>query len=300
MSIVLKKDFRILETLHDIDATEFEIQFRITDACNLNCEYCAWNNGPQYATKDILECIDVLQKFIKKINKSVTFYFHGGEPSTHKDLDLICKTIKAKIPEAIIEVQTNLVKDISTIKEIDYFSISFHYNELIRTNHLDLFIENFKKINPKIINNLDIMLENVDDSEKYYKIIKSLIKNSNTSEMIYGYYGGYTSVHMDFYNKNNKNVQKFIIDGNIYNTNDLFSKGLDCRGSKCYSPKSQLYINGNGDAYKCATHLTEDSTNPYINILKEPEKFIKSSRFINIPVTCNWSNCIDFFVERHI
>jgi len=291
--IKINNSFKILETLKDSVPTEFEIQFRITDACNLKCSYCHWNKGKQYSTNEILICLDKIEIFLKKMNiKSCTFYFHGGEPTTHPDLEIICKRIK-KIPiKTIIEIQTNLINDVSYIQEIDYFSISLHYLELKRTNNLDKFLNNYKKI--KKINNLDIMLEDIYSYE-YYDFIKKLLNsNPKNCEMIYGYYGGLFTNHKDFYDKYNKNTEIFEIDGKKYNTNDLFSQGLDCRNCKCSTTRTQMYCNGNGDLYYCATHLTQGK--PFINILdKEIPTFI-----YKIDIKCEWNNCIDFFVNRYI
>jgi len=291
----VQKSFKILETLEDSEETDFEIQFRITDACNLKCEYCYWNDGPQYKTNDIMICLDRIETFLLKMKfNSVTFYFHGGEPSTHKDLELICKRIKQIPIKTVIEVQTNLIIDVSHIEEIDYFSISLHYNELLRTNKLETFIKNYNKI--KKINNLDIMLENVENKEQYYKFILNLYnKKVKNSEMIYSYFGGYSSEHLDFYNKYNKSTGMFLIDGKEYNTNDLFKNGLDCRSCRCKTTKTQMYCNGNGDLFYCATHMTTKSK-PFINILKKdiPTFIYKTD------IQCRWNNCIDYFVDRYI
>jgi len=290
--IKLNKSFKIVETLQDDDETDFEIQFRITDACNLKCSYCHWNKGKMYSTPDIMICLDKIETFLKKMDiKSCTFYFHGGEPSTHPDLELICKRIKNISTRTVIEVQTNLIKDISYIQEIDYISVSLHYLELQRTNNIKVFLDNYNKITK--INNLDIMLEDIYTDE-YYDFIKNLLKKDvKNSEMIYGYFGGLLTNHKEFYDKYNKSTEVFNIDGKIYNTNDLFSKGLDCTGCKCCTTRTQMYCNGNGDLYYCATHLTQG--NPYINIIDKEIPTI----IYKIDIECKYDNCIDFFVERY-
>ena len=112
--IVPKQSYKVLERLDDDGIHyDFMITFRITEACDLKCNYCHWHSGKHYTYEDIITSVDKLFEFCQKQNiKSVLFYYHGGEATRHPRVVDILKYIKDKGNElgiaAYNEMQTNL------------------------------------------------------------------------------------------------------------------------------------------------------------------------------------------------
>jgi len=322
--ITPKEYYKIIETeTMDIDIDpEFNITFRITDNCNLSCEYCHWHNGISYKTEDIKATVDKLFDFLAlKGIKSALFYFHGGEPTVHKDIIEIIEYIRSTSEnndiETFIEVQTNLTSKIEALENlihnIDLLDISYHHIELIKHNKLDVFLDNYKylKEHQVHINNMDIMLENVDDLDNFYEICRDLLSYDliKNSEMIYGFchYEKNQETydkHIAFYKEHNKTEQRYEIDGITYNTNELFQKGMDCRGWHCEAGTSSLTVNGDGNVFNCGIHMTNFTNRcidekPFTNLVTDKVAVKKLSVLYKTGTKCRWNYCGgDFYLNR--
>ena len=304
----------------------------------MNCEYCHWKRYKHYDINDIKKSISRFLTFLKykKNNEKHTIYIHGGEPSFHPDIIEIMKFLyDKKIKSNLkinIEFQTNLTMDLNLYQElskyIDYFSITLHYNELRNHNFLEKFKNNcywiFKKAN---INNFDIMLEYFkNEKEKYlfydyflnnfYHKIKKLKINN---EMIYSFCHYDKSIktikmHKEFYQKYNITEQRYGIYLNnnlkhIYNTNDFFYKGLNCKNWMCEAGKNYIVLNGNGDVFLCGIHMTQylkklqglinTNIKPLFNILNNDWRN-KIKIYLNKLHKCKWTYCGgDFYIPKY-
>ena len=335
------KPLRSYNMLSNINQGEIDydymVTFRITEACDLKCNYCHWHSGKHYAYEDIITTVDKLFEFFQKQGfKSVLFYYHGGEPTRHpKCLDIL-KYIHQKGKEAGInaynEMQTNL-----TIKEdklramlpyCDQFNASFHYLELKRLNKLKDFDHNWQVIVDLgiPIHNMDIMMENVEmgafrintrgeridiiPEEFYNNVVRYLEYDKiQNCEMIYGfchyvYPEDVAEKHMAFYKKHNKTEQRYEIDDVIYTTNDLFKLGIDARGWKCAAGQESITINGDGNVFHCGIHMTNyirDSQpeTPYTNLIQDKLAITKLSILYKTGTVCRWDYCGgDFYLSR--
>lgn len=323
--IIPQYSYEILSTnRYDIGA-EYHIQLRITEACDLQCEYCHWHGGKHYDFEDIIASINSIFTFLKKQNiKSVHFYYHGGEATRHNKLLNILKHIKECAVSSNItaynELQTNLTLKTELLESLlpyfDLMSISFHYMELIKRPYkLQAFQKNFEylKSNNKAIQNFDIMLELIPEEnlENYHELILSFLEYENivNSEMIYGYYD-FTKTqqvieqHKSFYDAHNKTEQLYLIDDVKYNTSELFTNSLDCRGWKCDAGKKTLYVNGDGNVFVCAEPTTrfikQNSTEiPYTNLITDSSAISKLSILSKSGTICKWNVCAgDFYIDR--
>lgn len=244
-----------------------EINFKINNKCNLDCEYCLWK---QHKNFDYLECINTL-KLIKKLLKEVNdqkniFYIHGGESTFHPKFEEIFKDLK--FDNTFIELQTNLTtKNVDfLINTFDNISVSLHYKELKKKNLLDLYLENLEKVSKSgKLHNFDIMLENLGKDQKIYLdfIKNNILKYSDCakySEMIYAYYDNENImnntdvflINKDFYERYNKTVkinQKKSTNENWFNN--------QVKGLYCLAGCKKFHIFGNGNVYKCASHETQ-------------------------------------------
>lgn len=317
-------------------STDYSITFRITEACDLKCNYCHWHSGTHYAYEDIIKSIDVLFDFFQKQKfKSVLFYYHGGEATRHPKIVEILRYIHQKGKETGIiaynEMQTNLsIKD-DKLRDIlahcDLFNVSFHYKELLRLNKLDQFDRNWEVLQELgiKIHNFDVMMENVDeqehiyyngkqikiDSNDFYERIIRYLKNKDivNSEMIYGfchykYPPEVEQKHMEFYKNYNKTEQKYEIDGVTYTTNDLFKKGIDARGWHCAAGQQSITINGDGNVFHCGIHMTNYIREcipevPYTNLVHDKLSVTKMNVLYKTGTICRWDYCGgDFYLER--
>jgi MoaA/NifB/PqqE/SkfB family radical SAM enzyme len=334
--IVPKKNYTILHT-NDEEGIEpdYSVTFRITEACDLKCNYCHWHSGKHYSFEDIIQSIDKLFEFFQKQKfKTVNFYYHGGEPTRHPKCLEVLQYIHQKGQETGInaynEMQTNLTISEEKLRMMlpycDKFNVSFHYLDLKVRNKLKSFVRNWevlKELNVKL-HTFDIMMENVEkghrfhnnqiveiDPDEFYQLSLDFLTYDKiiNSEMIYGfchyvYSEEVAKKHMDFYNKHNKTEQKYNIDGEIYTTNDLFKLGIDSRGSQCEAGVKWITINGDGNVFNCGIHMTnyirESAPDlPYTNLLQDPSVLTKMSILHKTGTKCKWDYCGgDFYIPR--
>jgi MoaA/NifB/PqqE/SkfB family radical SAM enzyme len=303
----------------------YQVTFRITEACDLHCSYCHWNGGKHYSYSDITLSIDRLFEFFQKHRfKSVVFYYHGGEATRHPKVVDILKYIKDKSKETGIiaynEMQTNLTMPVDKLTAIleycDQLDITFHYLELKnRSYKLKAFLRNWQSLTDinYQIHNFDVMLEYIpqEDVEEFYNYIETFLTYDNiiNSEMVYrfGYnyaYNAETDVqHKEFYKKHNKTEQSYNIDGNTYNTNDLFRNGLNCINWNCAAGTETITINGDGNVFNCGIHMTgyvnKFPEMPYTNLVTDPLALNKMSVLYKTGTRCKWDYCGgDFYLSR--
>lgn len=318
---IIPESYKVLETGTPGISTQYSITFRVTDTCNLKCDYCHWKDGIHYSLNDIKKTIDNIMVFFNEENiTSCTFYFHGGEPCFHPDIIEILEYIRTKETDnflIVIEVQTNLtLKNIDEILPlVNYLCVSLHWHELQRTNNLIGFKENLKKIPIDKRLSLDIMQEPFESSNnlKVFQnyCLELLSEKFKNSEMIHGFchYSKNNDTleqHLSFYNKWNQTEQKYLVNGIIRTTNDLFRTGLDCRGMHCSAGKDTIVINGDGNMFVCGIHMTNYTNRfrcnpdekPYTNIIND-SRYILKWRIIRNGYKCRWDYCGgDFYLDR--
>lgn len=324
----------VLNDNSGLDA-EYVVTFRITEACDLKCNYCHWHSGKHYTYEDIITSIDKLFEFCQKQNfKSILFYYHGGEATRHPRVVDILKYIHDRGEElgirAYNEMQTNLTIQEEKLRAIlehcDAFNVSFHYLELLVRNKLKDFDRNWKILMEMGVelHNFDIMLENVERDHKYYagreipidaddfydRVLQYLEYDKIVnSEMIYGfchyeYPDDIANKHMEFYKKFNKTEQRYDIDGTIYTTNDLFKQGIDARGWHCAAGTESITINGDGNVFHCGIHMTNfiracTPEIPYTNLVTDKQALIKLGVLYRTGTICKWDYCGgDFYLNR--
>ena len=312
---------------NDIDA-QYSVTFRITEACDLKCHYCHWHSGSHYTFEDITTTIDKLFEFFAKEDiQSVLFYYHGGEATRHSKCLDILKYVKQKSEETGIraynEMQTNLTIGVDKLEAMlpycDRLSVSFHYRELKARGgngrKLEAFNRNFEYLKSigREFYSFDVMLENVEkeNAEEFYELIKYYLSypHIKNSEMIhsfchYAYDEATRERHLQFYKDYNKTEQQYQVDDKIYNTNDLFSNGLDFRGWICRAGQDSITINGNGDVFHCGIHMTNHlrqciAETPYTNLVTEKAALAKMSILYKTGTKCRWNYCGgDFYLHK--
>lgn len=306
------------------------VTLRITDACDLKCSYCFWNDGKHFKYEDIITSLDKLfEFFVKQKIASVRFYFHGGEAPRHPRILDILKHIKHKSAEtgilAINEMQTNLTlkteKFAKMLQWCDQLNMTFHYTELKNKRlKLDFFNKNWDYIveNNIQIHNFDVMLEPIPDEEleDFYRMVTRYLSypNIENSEMIYAF--GYSfddfetynrqtiKQHQDFYKKYNKTEQQYRVDGQLYTTNDFWRDGLNCVGWHCNAGISSFTVNGDGNVFNCGIQMTyftrnPDLEKPYTNLVHDRLAVSKLGVLHKTGTICRWAYCGgDYYFNR--
>jgi MoaA/NifB/PqqE/SkfB family radical SAM enzyme len=331
-----KYQYEIIESIEQIEREyEMQVSLRITEKCNIACEYCLWRNGTVYEDNDLHTIIDKLYEFFVINEKSsVLIYFHGGEPTTHSELINVLDHIREKEKETgidtYIEFQTNLVvgkkRFLDILDRIDGLNISLHLKELMKSKTLYSFERNWQYLvdtNYRILN-LDIMLEyGIDNMYRYLRKVLKFLKYENIqiSEMVYAYIDfeenddRYNTrirkqeyeLYEKLYAKYNRNVQLYKIDGKIYETNDLFLEKLGCEGMACQAGYTHLVVNGDGNVFVCNTNMTnylnDRNGEVYTNLIHDDKALMKLKLLQMIGYTkCRWEECSSdfYFGKRHL
>lgn len=103
-----------------LDDSVFTIEYRLTEKCNFDCEYCEFlhdntsrNCGIDY--NDINKLIDLIRA---RYNKPICLNLYGGEPLLHKDIGLILDNVYRDVK---IEICTNLSMTIPQLQNENVF-----------------------------------------------------------------------------------------------------------------------------------------------------------------------------------
>ena len=304
---------------------------RVTEKCNISCEYCLWKSGVIYKKEHIITCIDKIFELLVQLKKQrVLFYFHGGEPTTHPHIIYILDYIRKKEHDTGIDTylqfQTNLVCNVARLSEImkrvDGLNISLHLKELLQTKTLTTFRRNFDWLveNQHEILNFDVMLEyNIDNMFRYLRTVLRFLKYEKIviSEMVYAYidfeeederYNNQIRqaeyrLYEKLYQRHNKSAQLYQIDGKVYDTNELFLKKLNCNGMLCVAGIRQIVVNGDGNVFVCNTNMTNYLNNRngevFTNFVTDPAAVTKLRALSKMKhIRCKWDECSsDFYLS---
>lgn len=328
-------EYKVLESIEQVEREyEMQISLRITEKCNIACEYCLWREGTVYSLEDIITSIDRLYDFFVEAGKKrILWYFHGGEPTTHPDLLYILDYLREKAEETgviiYIEFQTNLVCSLPRLKEIleriDGLNISLHLKELMKSKTIYAFERNYDYLIEigYPIENLDIMLEyNIKNMYRYLRKVLKFLKYEKIkiSEMVYAYIDfeendeRYNTQIRDreyalyekLYKKHNKSEQQYLIDGKLYQTNDMFLEKLNCKGMLCIAGVKHLIVNGDGNVFVCNTNMTNYINNRggevFANLVHEKQAVAKITFLQRLGyTTCRWDECSSdfYFSKKH-
>lgn len=230
-----------------------QFSLRITELCNRDCKYCHYHSGTNYKTDDIIKILDKLLIFSKDVTP--LFYFHGGEPTVHNDIDIILEYIKIKRPDAIIEFQTNFdnpEKVIELLPYIDRLNLSFHFPDLI----LDEKLRYLKQVKPKL-NTIDLIyIPGFDKTFKKLRVLFNAMKIKN--EITYSFF------HAENYEDNIKELGIKLTEDELIK-NKYFRGEVKVSNLLCDTSNYSI-INGDGEIFKCSYALTVNKS--YGNILK--------------------------------
>lgn len=322
--IKMKDYYEIIDVGNTKQDYDYHVTFRLGDKCNLSCEYCRWYDGINYDKP--IESANAIFEFFKDQNfKNVLFYFHGGEAGIHpkviETLQELRKLEKETGIKTDIEFQTNLSYTLTRLQRIypliDRISISYHFIELWNKRLHKQFVDNMNWLikDNKVIDRFDVMLDNVPEDLLmfFYQNIIDWLEYPNIidSEMIHSFchYEKNPSTkekHIDFYNKYNRTEQLYNVDGKIYNTNELFGEGLNCKGQLCDAGSKYMVLNADGNVFSCGIEMTYfrmgcmEGVKPITNVVTDKNyKMILNIRH-KTKIKCKYDYCGgDFYIPKY-
>lgn len=247
----------------------FTIEVETTPSCNFSCEYCINKQHLSFdENKKFNINFDMLFQFISQLNikKKIQIILNGGEPTLHPKLLLFLQQCKLK--QIHVDLLTNLSASIQL-----YQAIKNTNTKIIPTYHFNqISINEFKqKINELNLNIIyvpiynEIELNEIKNAFSNYKVKFQLIENFKyTNEM-------FKLLSIDLSLK--KQIQ--ILQRN----NQFIGKNHICKSLASY-----MYINGDGNIYRCM--FNENTKLGNINSISSWNYVLKHQSFV-----CNNSYC---------
>ncbi len=267
------------------------LHWDVTKRCNLNCEYCF---GKITDNKVKVNSIDI-EKLIRTLDSTKKIFrisFTGGEPTI---IPNFWEAVKAITLKHYVSFNTNLItKNLQKIIDeinptrILHIHASLHYDELVKKNLLERFINNFKLLQKSGFN---IYTEAVAYPRWKNKVeqMKSIFKKEEVEVTFAPYYGkfeeknypeSYTESEKQSFDLLNEDIKCFMQKGELcnagYNAAVVFSNG---NVYPCYQIKEKIGniyegINFNSTLIKCPSKRCGCPLNKYDQYLFEKSKTI--------------------------
>ncbi len=169
------------------------IVFEVTDACNLNCEYCGYGNlyydhdkreNKQLAWESVVGLMEYLLPYLTKSDGSIYFGFYGGEPLLNMQLiKQSVSYIKQLLPMRDVRF-TMTTNAVLLDKYMDYLAenqfrllISFDGD---REGHSYRAFHNSKNSFDVVYSNVKILQKKYPDYFDEYVSFNSVIHNRNS------------------------------------------------------------------------------------------------------------------------
>lgn len=130
------------------------IEYQLFTKCNLKCPYCY--NFFEQGVQDVDSYIDDFLKISSLADRKTCMVINGGEPLLLKNIAKLINSVQVQTNMLTytngtlpLKVYEKFIKDV----RLDnlYFTVSFHYAELLRT----------KKFNDKYVKNVKYLIENI-------------------------------------------------------------------------------------------------------------------------------------------
>ena len=301
----------------EIQGNSYEIIFRITEQCNLDCNYCFYKDDdiPHYDLNDIKRVIDTFPL----IEKNLYIYFHGGEATYHPDVKEILLYIQKVLTENdvtyFLELQTNMLQTTNWYKElatgIDNFAYSASFHPMYNTTKFDSYYKKVLELHEsELICRVDFMLEKVDYIDDVIECGNVMLNGplNDKIDIITKFHSideAYTTTSLfkdalpNFYNKYNS-FFKLVEDGKtrLVDFHYLSNNEMKFTGMNCAVGRDQMFINGDGEILFCYTHLREwkGKRVSLINLLDDIDGFIEMTKQ---PIICPFEKCdIDFWIPK--
>ena len=173
----------------------YEIVIRITEKCNLGCEYCFVDHKKKYISEKNL---DYFFEMVRKTNLSGSILvFSGGEPTIHPKL--IEYIHSAEKSNAKIRIQTNavlfskieLIDKLEKIANVDFFvslpsSNEYKYNNITNSREFFRAVEGIRNISKehKVIINHVLYKKNYEELGQLFELAIKEFNRENVEILI--------------------------------------------------------------------------------------------------------------------
>ena len=266
-----------------------------TKRCNLDCEYCFGKiTDPSVKVNSI--DVEKLMITLDKTGKIFRISFTGGEPTM---IPNFIEAVKVITDKHYVSLNTNLItKNLLAIignvnpKRILHIHASLHYDELVKKNLLDRFINNFKLFQKSGFN---IYAEVVayPSITKRLNELESMMKNAEIDFEYAPFYGkfedrvypeSYTDPELKLFNLSTEDLGNYSQKGELcnagYNSAVVFSNGNVYPCHQIKEKMGNIYdqINFNESFVNCPSKRCGCPLNKYDKYLFEKcsDKFGKS------------------------
>lgn len=313
----------------------FNIEVRPTSKCNYACYYCTSNrnnNNPiiKLNSDNIKRIITSAKHYTRK---SVYMYIVGGEPTMYPHLTELLNAVSEVLShDDKIEIQTNLSKPLkwfrgvtSSINKIEHISFSASYHNTQCTN-LTQFIDNCQYLTEiDMLDTITVMYNKRDNVTQAFNLLERLFPgmvelsflveptlskltvndNETLSESVTDEVE-YIATNEDIDQLKKISPWYFSEDipyvtstssGKISRFDLWLKKDNNFAGHECHLAKDMIFINWNGDCYKCPNDQWSDVP-PVMNI--QSTDFDSSVYFKDVAVrVCPYSWCCPHGVAEY-
>ena len=301
------------------DPTHFTIELRPTTKCNYDCFYCTDLHINENKIIPLSESnMQKMILYIKKYTgKDVQVFICGGEPTVYTKLTSLINSITEVMGKNdYVEIQTNLglrekklLLHINEIKNKELLKISVSYHNTMCKNHLTfikkcMILKNYGLLN-MISYGYNSRKNVLHDYNTGKKIIGSehceIVPLINASVDQDPNKGNETFKEIDILNEKEKTIlwnkdghffdnqlQYTKEDGSVIKTsrNEMWLKrNNNFLGTKCSIPKWKVYVDWNGDVYKCFNQQFS-TIRPQFNLNNNvKEEYFKNLSCMDCPFT---------------
>lgn len=267
------------------EPTHFTVELRPTTKCNYDCFYCTDLHINENKIVPLSE--DNMQKMLlsikKNTGKNIQVFICGGEPTVYPKLTSLMNSITHVMDGSdYVEVQTNLgikekklIKLINELQNKKFVKISVSYHNTQCINHMEFVKKCLLLKKHKVLNMISYGYNSKKnvllDYEKGKRILGSehceIVPLINSSVDQDPNKGNDTFKEINILNEKeqtnlwgddghffDKQLQYTKTDGEIIETsrNEMWLKrNNNFLGTKCSIPKWKVYVDWNGDVYKC-------------------------------------------------
>jgi len=300
-------DKNIIHVYSDRPKNIFNVIVSLSYKCNFSCDYCDWHKNVSYPSYN--EMLSLFENIILSVNnKDIIFFIDGGESTIIPNFYDIIKYLTITYNNVSFNIQTNTSKPLDWFKKFKDMSNNVTFTCSYQHHQNKSFEEYRDKViwlnDNGLLHAVDFILEPMNELE-IIDIIKYINKLSISDKVVYTYvdmvYNDKYDSILDIIDNKNKDTESIYVkykNGEIrhyYNTLDLkMLKDDNFRFFYCYAGMRQIYVEPNGDVYRCITDRY--TKKPRCNVY-DRETF--SEYIKNGPYPCIFKECIcEIWVEK--
>jgi sulfatase maturation enzyme AslB (radical SAM superfamily) len=283
-----------------------DVTISFSDKCNYECSYCSeYNNSVKFNSFEYMEkllhsvCEDL-------IDKKVTFYIFGGEPTIIPRFDKLIKGALKKYKNIEFEIQTNTSRKITFFEKFKdlggrvKFNCSLQYHQ---TKNIDDYFNVVEFLNDNdLIHQVDLMLER-ENSDKIIRAYHTLVDMGLASILKlnfvdFKYNPRYSELFDQPPNNNKEDIFEITFNDKkkiLYSENQLRKNGLDNFSlMNCRAGSRNLVIDKNGDIFYCKTHRGKDKASGNVFVENAIRDIISKEW-----VLCTFGKCFcEIYLEK--